>query len=130
MRFLDPIKMGERSGQSEMRIWVVSVGLDGTSKPCDRLIPTTQVIFRGAGVVHPKVSQRIARAEPQGLQNVIVRVFSAANVDFTQPGESMGKDKISIQRQGVRTFGDALCGSLGHYVDVPQYHIGACIVRD
>ena len=35
-RFLDPIEMGERCGQSEIRIRVVSVGLDGrwkTSKP-------------------------------------------------------------------------------------------------
>src|SRR5580704_4809557 len=66
-----------------------------------------------------KGSSRIVRAEPQGLKNVIVRFFSVTNVNFTQPDKSMGLGKISIQRQRVLTFGDALRGSLGHYVDIP-----------
>src|SRR5271166_2915525 len=42
----------------------------------------------------------------------------------------MGVGEISIQLQRVLTFGDALCGALGQYVDKSQQLMAARMVRD
>jgi hypothetical protein len=36
----------------------------------------------------------------------------------------MGRGKISIQFQRASAFGDALCGALGQYLEMPQKQMG------
>jgi hypothetical protein len=42
----------------------------------------------------------------------------------------MGLGEISIQRQRMFTFGDALCGALGEYLDKSQKLMGTRMVWD
>src|SRR5271165_4351445 len=42
----------------------------------------------------------------------------------------MGVGEISIELQRMFTFGDALRGALGVYLDKPQQHMAARVVRD
>ena len=63
--------------------------------------------------VHPDVSHRVARTEAQGLDNVSLRLFGATDENLTKSDKGMGVGEISIQRQRMFTFGDALRGALG-----------------
>jgi hypothetical protein len=72
----------------------------------------------------------IARTEAQGLGNVSLCFFGAAYKNLSQPNSKMGVGEISIQLQRVLTFGDALCGALGQYVDKSQQPMAARMVRD
>ena len=69
---------------------------------------------------HPDVSQRIARTEAQGLGNVSLCFFGATDENLAKSDNGMGAGEISIQRQRMFTFGDALRSALGEYVDKPQ----------
>ena len=57
---------------------------------------------------HPGVSHRIARTEAQGLANVSLRFFGATEKNLTKSDNGMGAGEISIERQRMFTFGDAL----------------------
>jgi hypothetical protein len=63
--------------------------------------------------MHPDVCHRVARTEPQGLANVSLCFFGAAHENFTETDIFMGVGEISIQRQRMFTFGDALHSALG-----------------
>ena len=56
--------------------------------------------------------------------------FGATDINLTNSDSGMGLGKISIQRQRMFTFGDALCGALGEYVDKSQLHMATRMVRD
>ena len=56
--------------------------------------------------------------------------FGAADKNLTKSDNGMGAGEISIQRQRMFTFGDALCGALREYVDKSQLHMCARMVRD
>ena len=79
---------------------------------------------------HPGVSQRIARTEAQGLGNVSLCFFGATDKNLTNSDKGMGLGEISIQRQRMFTFGDALRGALGEYVDKSQQHMATRMVWD
>jgi hypothetical protein len=57
--------------------WIISIGLARPPKARDRL--TAKVELRDAHERHPNVSQRIARTEAQGLTNVSLCFFGAAD---------------------------------------------------
>ena len=65
-------------------------------------------------------SHRIARTEAQGLTDVSLCFFGATNESLAKSDKGMGAGKISIQRQRMFTFGDALCRALGEYLDKSQ----------
>ena len=94
------------------------------------MLATAEVVLRHARVRHPDVGQRIARAEAQGLGNVSLRFFGATDKNLTKSDRGMGAGEISIQRQRMFAFGDALRGALGEYVDKSQPHMAARMVRD
>ena len=123
-------KLRKGGGQMKMSVGKISIGLDRPSKPCDRLLVTAEVILRNARDTHPGISQRIARTEAQRLTNVRLCLFGATDVNLTESDSGMGCGKISIQRQSVLAFGDALCGALGVYLDKPQHHMAARMIRD
>ena len=102
---------------------IISVGLDRPSKPRDRLLPTAEVVLRKARVSHPDVSHRIARTEAQGLGNVSLGFFGATDKNLSKSDSGMGAGEISIQRQRMFAFGDALRSALGEYVDKSQQHM-------
>ena len=54
------------------------------------------------------MSQRIARTEAQGLADVSLCFFGATDENLTKTDKGMGLGEISIQRQRMFTFGDAL----------------------
>src|SRR5271170_6383241 len=108
----------------------ISVGLDRSSTPGNRLIPQAEVVLRDAREGHPGISQRIARAEAQGLDNVRLRLFSATDINLTPSDSGTSLGEIPIQRQRMFTFGDALRGTLGVNVDSPQSHMAACMICD
>ena len=53
------------------------------------------------------------RTEPQGLGNVRLAFFGAAKKTLTNCNSGMGVGEISIKRQRMFTFGDAVLGALG-----------------
>ena len=129
-RLVQSAKLREGGGQHKMWMRIISVGLDRPPKPRDRLLPTAEVELRHARVDHPDVSQRIARTEAQGLGNVSLGFFGATDKNLTTSDNGMGVGEISIQRQRMFAFGDALCGALGQDVDNSQEQMGARMVRD
>ena len=112
------------AANAKMGMRIISVGLDRPSKPRDRLLLTAEVVLRHARESHPGVSHRIARAEAQGLDNVSLCFFGATDENLAKPDSGMGVGEISIQRQRMFTFGDALRGALGVYVDISQASYG------
>ena len=109
---------------------IISIGLDRPSKPRDRLLPTAEVELRKAREIHPGVRLRIARTEAQRLGNVSLCFFGATDKHLTPSDTGMSVGEISIERQRMFTFGDALCRALGENVDKSQPHMATRMVRD
>ena len=84
--------------------------------------------FARPALCHPAVSHRITRTETQGLANVSVHFFGTTDKNLTKPYIVVGKGEISIQRQRMFTFRNALYRSLGHYVDKTQQHMAKRMV--
>ena len=66
------------------------------------------VVPRYGRVSHPEISHRIARTEAQGLGNVRLGFFGATDENLAESDHVMRVGEISIERQRVFTFGDAL----------------------
>src|SRR5580704_18188865 len=112
-----------------MRMWKISIGLDRPSKPPDRLIVTAGSELRQARVKHPGVGHLIAWTEAQGLGNMRLSFLEATDKKLTISDKGMCAGEISIQRQRLFTFGDALRRALGPYVDNSQLQMRACVVQ-
>src|SRR5271155_5977473 len=74
-RLVQATKLRKRAAQHKVWMRIISVGLDRPSKPRDRLLPKAEVILRAACNRHPGVSHRIARTEPESLDNVSLGFF-------------------------------------------------------
>jgi hypothetical protein len=61
MRLVKSIKLREGEGQLKICSRIISVGLDRSSAPCDRLLPTAEMVPRQALVSERDISRRIAR---------------------------------------------------------------------
>jgi hypothetical protein len=109
--------LSEGGGQPEISLWKISVGLDRPAKPRDRLLPTAEVELRRARNGHLDVSQRIVRTEAQGLNNVSLCFFGVTDASLSNTNKVMGAGEISIERQRMFAFGDALHGAPREYVD-------------
>ena len=72
-------------------------------------------------LAHPSASHRVARTEAQGLDNVSLGFFGTTDINLAKSDIGMGVGQISVQRQRVFTFGDALRGALSDYVEKPKY---------
>ena len=83
MRLVQLTKLRERGGQREMWMRMISIGLDRPPEPRGRLLPTAEMELRQACVQHPDVSHRITRTEAQGLGNVSLCIFGAADENLT-----------------------------------------------
>ena len=70
----------------------------------------------------------IARTEAQGLADVSLCFFGATNEHLAKSDTRMGAGEISIQRQCMFTFGDAVRSALGEYLDIPQQPMAARVV--
>jgi hypothetical protein len=110
-------KLREGKGQLKIRSRIIWIRLDRTSTPCNRLLLTPQQVLRQAHVSHPDESRRIARAEAQGLSNVSLCFFGAADIYLAKADSAFGSSEISIQRQRMFAFGDAHSSTLRPYVD-------------
>ena len=86
--------------------------------------------LRHARVSHPDISERIARTEPQRLSNVSLGFFGATDKYLTKSDSGMSVGEISIQRQRMFTFGDALGRALGEHFDNSQPHMAMRMVWD
>src|SRR5271166_2013452 len=106
----------------------MSVRLDRSPQPRDRQLPTAEVVLRHTRDTHPPVTHRIARAEAQGLTDVNLCFFGTTDMNLTHPDRGMCAGKISIQLQGMFTFGDALRSPLGEYLNISQQHMAARMV--
>src|SRR5271166_6325230 len=82
-RLVKSTESREGGGQQEICYRIVSVGLDPPSTPGDRLLATAENALRNGRVSHPIVSHRIARTEPQGLDNVSLGFFGATDKNLT-----------------------------------------------
>ena len=91
---------------------------------------TAEMELRAARDAHPDVSHRVARTEAQGLHNVSLGFFGATDKNLAKSYNGMGVGEISIQRQRMLAFGDALRGALGEHLDKSQEHMRARMVRD
>ena len=130
MRLVQSTKLREGGGQLKIYQRKVSVGLDRPPTPRDRLLVTAEVELRKARDISSRRKHRIARTEAQGLGNMSLCFFGATDKNLSQSDHGMGCGKISIQRQRMFTFGDALCGALGQYLEMPQQPMATRMVRD
>ena len=96
MRLVKSTKKRESGGQIETCCRIISIGLDRPSKPLDRLLPTAEMVLRIARNRHPDVSQRIARAEVQGLGNVSLCLVGETDENLAISDYGMGAGEISI----------------------------------
>ena len=108
MRLVKPTKLRQGGAHRKILMRIISVGLDRPSKPRDRLLPKAENILRDARLSHPGIGHRIARTEPEGLDNVSLGFFGATDEDLTKSNRGMGGGEISIQLQYMFTLGDAL----------------------
>ena len=69
-------------------------------------------------MAHPDVGYHIARTETKGVADVSLCLFGATEENLTKSDQGMGAGEISIQRQRMFTFGDALRRALGLDVDM------------
>ena len=77
-----------------------------------------------------RCSPRVSGTEAQGLGDVRLFFFGATDenlTDYLMCGMSVGE--ISIERQRVFAFGDALCGAPGRDLDNAQQHMARALVR-
>ena len=123
-------ELREGGGQPKICWRIVSVGLDRPSAPRGRLLVTAELVLRDARECRPGGSCRIARTEAQRIANVSLCFFGATDINLTKSDIGMGLGEISIQRQRMFTFGDALCRALGAHVDKSQQHMARRMVRD
>ena len=128
MRLVQSAKLREGCAQHKMWLGIIPVCLYRPPKARCRVLPAAEVEPRHARDSHPEVSQRIARTEAQGLGNVSIRFFGATNKDLTSSDNGMGLGEISIQRQSVLAFGDALRSAPGEYVDNSQQQMCARMI--
>ena len=117
MRLVKSIKLREGEGQLKICSRIISIGLDRPLAPCDRLPPTAEVVPRQALVSQRDISRRIARAETKDLANVSLGFFGATDKYLAKSDRGTGASEISIERQRMFAFGDALHGAPREYVD-------------
>jgi len=94
------------------------------------LLVTAEVELRQAPVGDPEVSDRIARAEAQGLNDVSLGFFGATDKNLTESDRRMRVGQISIQGQCMFAFGDAFHRALGPHLDKSQVYVAKRMVRD
>ena len=107
-RLVKAAKPREGSAQVKICSRIISVGLDRTLTPWDRLRATAEAVLRDARAHHPGVCHRVAWTEAQGLNDVSLRFFGATNKDLTPPDTGVGTGEIAIERQRMFTLGEVL----------------------
>jgi hypothetical protein len=86
--------------------------------------------LRNTRASHPGVGKYIARAQAQGLDDMSLGFFGATNKNLKKSDAGMSVGEISIQRQRVFDFGDALRSPLRPHLDIPQQRMAAAVVGD
>jgi hypothetical protein len=118
MRVVKSTKLREPGGRQEIRCRVIPVGLNSTPEPRGRLVTAAENELRGACESPPGMGVGIAGTEAQRLADVSLCLFGATEENLTKSDQGMGAGEISIQRQRMFTFGDALRRALGLDVDM------------
>ena len=120
-RLVEPIELRERGSRPKKRQQKISVGLDRPPKPRNRLLAIAELELRSARANHPGVGRnRIARASAQGLDDMSLGFLGATDENLAKSDAGMSVGEISIQRQRMFEFDDALGSALGPYLDIPQ----------
>ena len=76
-----------------------------------------EVVLRNARVGQPDIGHRVGRTEAQRLVNMSLCVSGSPGKDLSQSDRAVGVGEISIQRQRMLTFSDALRGAPGVDLD-------------
>ena len=129
-RLVKSTKLCEGGGQTKIcwRIFrLASIDRRNHATACSQL---PRWSFAMPARSHPDVSHSVARTEAEGLANVSLCFFGATDKHLPKSDKRMGAGKISVQRQGIFTFGDALRSALGEYVDKSQIQMATRMVRD
>ena len=108
MRIVKSTKLRKAGGRQEMRYRIISVGLDRPSEPRSRLLITAESELRDAHESLPGMGIGIAWTEARCLADVSLCLFGATDENLTKSDKGMSSGEISIQRQRMFTFGDAL----------------------
>jgi hypothetical protein len=107
-RFLQLAEPRERSGEIEMRHWLIWIGLDAPADPRDRFRVGTEMQFEHADTELPTEGADIARREAERLVDVGLGFPAATEKKLRPTDENMSVCQISIQGQRLLAFGDAL----------------------
>jgi hypothetical protein len=94
------------------------------------LLAITQVIFRNAGFSQPHVSRWVARAQAERLANVSLGFLGATGKYLAESDVGMSVGEISIQRQRMLTFSDALKRALRQDLNIPQKGAAVRVIRE
>ena len=89
-RLVKATKLRRGGGQQEISLRIVSIGLDRSPTPHNRLHPTGEAELRPARHEHPDVSRHITRTEAQSLADVSLGVFGATDINLAQSDIGMG----------------------------------------
>ena len=106
----------------------ISVGLNGLSKPLDRLLVIMDADLRHACETHPGESSRISRTKAQGLDNMGLRFVRPADKQLAISNEGVDVGKISIQLQRAFASGDALGSPPGPDLDESEPHLALRVI--
>ena len=117
-RLIKPTEMRQRGGEIEMRAWMISVDLDRATEPRDRLLVGAELQLGEAREHHPNKGVRIARTEAECLLDMGLGLRAATKKILGETDVGVRISQISIQRQCLLAFSNALGRAVGEHFDV------------
>src|SRR5271166_1184137 len=103
---------------------VVSVGLNGSPQPRDRLLGAAEKTLCETHYHQPSVDPRIAGTEAEGLLDVGLGLLAAPYKKLTLANQRVSAGQVSIQSQGPLEFCDALNRAVGEAEDDAHAKVG------
>ena len=107
-----------------MRGGKISVDLDATAQPSDRFLVGMSCNLAMPTNIIQLVSEDIARREAKRLVDMGLGLLAATEKIFGKTDERVRAGQISIQRQRLLAFGDALSRAVRKNLDDAQYQVG------
>jgi hypothetical protein len=96
--------MRQSGGETEMRERKIPVGLDGTTKPRDRILIAPHIEFGEPREIYSDIGVRIARTEAERLLDMGLGFLAATDEIHGLTDHCVGVCQISIQRQSLLTM--------------------------
>src|ERR1700730_18699005 len=128
-RLVQHAETRQSSRKTEMHDGVVPVCVEAPAQPDDSFGIKVELHLGEANPRHPSGGQGIARRKEECLLNVAFGFLATAEKILGKTDERMGVGKISIQRQRLLKFTNALIRSFRKHLHAAQGQMGQSVVR-